>query len=228
LKKLYEMKISLLILTLMLTIPAFAKRTRVAVIDTGFSGLYGSKAALTQLCKTGHHDFSTKEDIVGFDRSGHGSYVATIIAKETVHKKYCMMILKVFGVRDGRYTVSSAVKKAVKNGADIINLSLELLNYSEYDKKVFTWATKRGVKIFVAAGNKGQNINKFCNAYPTCYKLNDNLIRVGALNVYGNLAKYSNYGIRIAVYKFGEYNSRTLGTSFAAPRAVADYLNELR
>jgi subtilisin family serine protease len=213
---------------LLLSAPALGKQIRVAVVDTGFSGIYGSQAALQQLCKKGHHDFSTGENIVGYDKSGHGSYVATIITKETEHKDYCMMILKVFGSKSGKFTVSKAIKKAVKNGATIINLSLELLHYSEYDKKVFKWATKKGIKIFAAAGNKGQNLNKFCNSYPSCYKLNDNLVRVGALDVYDNKADYSNYGMSIAVYKFGEYDERTLGTSFAAPRAVASYLNELR
>jgi len=216
-----------IITVLFLSISANAM-TRIGIIDTGFSGIYNTKASLKALCKEGHYDFDMKSPTVGYDEMGHGSFVANIIAKETVHTNYCLQIYKVFGkgaINDPK-VVSNAIVKAVKNGATLINLSLTMFNHSEYDKKVVRWATKRGVKIYAAAGNESTNLNKVCKSYPSCYNLNDNLIRVGALNRFGKKADYSNYGMSVAVYKFGMYDSKTLGTSFAAPRALAFHLNE--
>lgn len=202
-------------------------KTKVAIIDTGFTPMMFS-SAWEKICKTGHYDYSKDTPTVGMDVILHGSLVALIITDEAPDEDYCLQIYKVMGGKATYVDVARAINKAVDNGAKVINLSLTVNVYTAAMHKAVIRATRLGVKIFAAAGNAGQNLNEYCNVFPQCLKrINNNLILVGAANKHGELERYSNYGVKVAVYNWGDIG-QARGTSFAAPRALAQYLTEAK
>ncbi|OGY51183.1 MAG: hypothetical protein A3B89_00130 [Candidatus Buchananbacteria bacterium RIFCSPHIGHO2_02_FULL_40_13] len=98
-------------------------------------------------------------------------------------------------------TLVEAINYAVKNGADIINLSLVGFEYNVALENAVRQANQSGVLIVAAAGNaesdqsaKDLNIEP---AYPACYGNNsgDNLVvAVSSLAVSGQKSAFSNYG----------------------------------
>ena len=201
---------------------------RIAVIDSGFSPVPFDSSAM-KLCKAGHYDFSTRTASVGYDTMYHGSYVTALINQRAAGKKICFLIYKVFGGKSGVGDLNTALQMAHTNGARAVNLSLSFNMYSEEIKKTLQRMTRRGVKVFAAAGNSKTNMNEKCSRYPACYQgLNSNFVRVGALDDDVDVAKYSNYGLKVSVYKYGRLRNGSRGTSFAAPRALGDYVRNLK
>ncbi|PQD96209.1 hypothetical protein CYL18_06315 [Pradoshia eiseniae] len=111
------------------------------------------------------------------------------------------------------------IEYAVKNGADIINMSMGMEMYSKALNEAIQKAYNKGVLIVAAAGNDGiYTVN-----YPAGY---NNVISVGATTQYDVMAKYSNYGRTVDILapgtdilstlpkgKYGTYS----GTSMATP-----------
>ena len=111
------------------------------------------------------------------------------------------------------------IEYAVKNGADIINMSMGMEMYSKALNEAIQKAYKKGILIVAAAGNDGiYTVN-----YPAGY---NNVISVGATTQYDVMAKYSNYGRTVDILapgtnilstlpkgKYGTYS----GTSMATP-----------
>ena len=198
------------------------KLTKIAVIDTGIS----PRAKISMnVCKKGHFDYSRKVPKLGMDASGHGSLVAEIITKNINTADYCLLIYKVAGYGTSAGDMGRAIFEAVRNGAEYINISMGSYTVNNVIEKSLKFAAKKKVKIFLAAGNAGVNLNDYCKWYPTCYKNHgDNVYIVGALNPFGEFSSYTNYGSRIDVYETGEYKGQR-GTSFSSPKALANRLN---
>jgi hypothetical protein len=81
-----------------------------------------------------------------------------------------------------------------------INLSIdgtENPNFSYLDIGELTFLKgydKDGIKIIVAAGNKGKRLNENCKIYPACHKR-----RIPNMIVVGNTGNHSNYGPMVNV-----------------------------
>jgi subtilisin family serine protease len=94
------------------------------------------------------------------------------------------------------YDVRQAIKYAVNNGADIINLSL---TSSTTDQDLFNtiqWAYEQGVLIVSSVGNEAQNLQE-SPVYPACYDQNTEqnyVLGVAASNKLDERADFSNYG----------------------------------
>ena len=219
----------LLLAVLLFGSVANAKIYKIAVIDTGLNPLMTNKETRMHTCQTGHYDFSTKKPELGFDVIGHGTQVSELIVEHAKTKKFCMMHYKIFGgLATSPNDVANAVIKAVKAGAKAINMSISIHAYNARDKRAIKYALRKGVKIFNAAGNAGINLNIHCAVYPACFKIaHRDFYVIGSTNVYGDIAKYSNVGRIIDLYELGDYN-KSRGTSFAAPRALGNYINSLR
>lgn len=203
-------------------------RYKIAVIDTGFTPMMFDTTGF-KLCESGHYDFNTNTPTVGRDTMGHGAYVTALINHHAQTNNICFLVYKVFGenVKD-QYAVTNALIKAYKAGAKAVNMSLYMTQYSERTRRVFKYVSKRGVKLFVASGNHGVDLNKICRYYPVCYKgINPRLTIVGATDRYNRVARYSNIGAKLTVYQFGDVG-RSRGTSFASPRALGDYVRGLK
>ena len=122
--------------------------------------------------------------------------------------------------------VVSAIKYAVSQGADVINLSFVGFDNSSELRDAVEWAYGRNVVVVAAAGNgmasssSGVNLNSI-PAYPACYGATDaakrQLLAVASVDRYGKKSIFSNFGSDcISLAAPGEY-LRGLAFSASAP-----------
>ena len=208
----------------------------VAVVD---SGIDLDHPELTDSIIAGY-DFANN-DTLPEDDTGHGTKVCGIlnalgnnnhgIAGVAWNIDIAIMPLKFMKNNDGKTTGSlsdaiDAIYYAVDHGADIINASWGFYSYSASLAEAIQYARDNGVLFIASAGNKSQD-NDTNDHYPSNYPY-DNVIAVAAMNRYGNLASFSNYGeqsVDIAApgdglsttIPGGGYTSWVSGTSFATP-----------
>ena len=192
----------------------------VAVLDTGIDKDHEDLSGQI-VGEVNFTDSSTVDDIYG-----HGTHIAGIIAAKSndigiVGIAPDVRLLNVKVVNDrGRCQVSDLVEGiiwAVDNGADVINISIEISEPSSAMEDAVKYAWDNGVIIVAAAGNGGSQIP----VYPAFY---DNCLAVAAVNESDNLAPLSNTGSWVDLaapgYKIystfpgNEYKLET-GTSFA-------------
>ncbi len=206
----------------------------VAVIDSGLFGVGSGEI---------HEDIDPAKVVKQYnflddntdvtDTKGHGTYVAGSIFAKTnngagiagIMPEVNIMPLKVFGSGEAENSaVIAAIDYAVKNGADVINMSLGGKNNSELLRQACDDATKAGVLVVAAAGNDGTSDL----IYPAAY---DSVIGVAALTKSNELYENSQYGESVFVAapgdgivcvdnKTNQYCSKT-GTSLAAPEVAA-------
>jgi hypothetical protein len=155
---------------------------------------------------------------------GHGTLVAGIIA--AIAPQAMIMPLRVFddtGQADTA-TIIRAIRYAVKNGANVINLSFGLSQPSKAVGSAIAYALKNGVIVVASAGNSNSNVPQYPAAYP-------GVISVAATTNQDRKASFSNYGTTVYVDAPGAnivsayprgYYAVVSGTSFAAPMAAAE------
>ncbi|WP_228702759.1 S8 family peptidase [Salisaeta longa] len=181
-------------------------------------------------------------DVTGPDAE-HGTHVAGIIGAERDNNEGIngiapVRIMAIRAVPNGDERdkdVANAIRYAVNNGADIINMSFGK-SYSPYKKVVdraVQYATQHDVLMVHAAGNDGTNIDSTAN-YPSKYYAgggqSSTWIEVGASSWKNNgqlAADFSNYsatrvdvfapGVDIYSTVPGGKYKRNSGTSMAAP-----------
>lgn len=137
-------------------------------------------------------------------------------------------------------TAAQAIKYAVLNGADIINMSFSGTSYDAAFASIVKEAYDHGVLIVAAMGNQdnGGIDADTTPVYPTCFEDGqDWVLGVAAIDEDGNKADFSNYGrnctdvsapgtnIFGAQYADGELNTEEYGgyydgTSVAAPQVT--------
>ncbi len=162
-----------------------------------------------------------EKDYVPQDLTGHGTHVAGIIAANTPSQVKIMPV-RVFGNNGGAsdFNIVKGIEYAVKNGADIINLSLGGYGTTSYLEKAIDYAYSKGVMVVTSAGNEARDM---AHDYPAAFP---EVITVGATGRDGDLLFYSNTGAELDVCAPGEKivsaapgggtRSRS-GTSMAAP-----------
>ena len=203
---------------------------KVAVID---SGLQQNHEDLANNAEVGRNfvggaagtDYSV-------DNGSHGTHVAGIIAADDngiggvgvapdAHVRgYC-----VFPAGEGAGADSAeimrAIRAAVEDGNDIINMSLGGPMYNaDYEKVVYD-AYQKGVAVFVSSGNEDTDGYSFPAAY-------NGAISVGAVDQNSARAAFSNYGSTVKLAFPGVHIYSTLptnygymsGTSQASPAAA--------
>jgi|GEM_PF-440098 len=155
------------------------------------------------------------------DLFGHGTHIAGIIAQNTPENVKIMPV-RVFN-RDGDAPDSIIVRGisyAVKNGADVINMSLGGYGATAYLDKAIDYAVSSGVMVIASAGNEAKDNSHY---YPAAFP---EVLTVGATGRNGDLLYFSNTGDSIDVCAPGEkivsaapggsIGTRS-GTSMAAP-----------
>lgn len=202
---------------------------RIGIIDTGYSDALAEFPL--KLCEEGHYDFSINEECLGVSDT-HGSEIATIIANHLQDVDYCAVIYQLVG-SNGQIEIPNmllALEKAQKEHLNAINISLVGVEASFEEENLIRILSDNGTRVFAAAGNDNRDLDAACIAYPACYDI-PNLYSVGALTPdHLNVAHYSNHGTRVKLWYAGIYSTDTrtaYGTSFAAPRALADYIYAL-
>jgi len=176
----------------------------------------------------GYNFLSNNPDVS--DDNGHGTNITSIISAHTnnhigiaaVNWHAKVMVLKALNdLGGGEYShVAKAIRYAVNNGAQIINMSFGTYLDSEILKQAVDYAVSRNVTVIAAAGNNGQRRV----LYPAAY---DNVIAVGAVDGSNQRASFSNYGeevdisapglnIPTAGYSHSKEYVKSSGTSYAA------------
>jgi len=201
---------------------------KIAVIDGGFNLRIAPAETRAKLCKSGHFDFTRNKAMLGYQRDSHAVIVSNAIVKNIKHNNYCIVIYKVVGDRHNKLgTINAAVKRAFRKGLDAVNISLITNAYQEeFYRTIKTVMRRSKMYIFVAAGNDNRDLDKVCNMYPACYKINNPKFRVIGSVDYRFRSGYSNYGSIIHNYENGMQNG-FFGTSFASPKALGKYINAL-
>ena len=212
-----------------------SRQVVIAVVD---SGVDLDHPELVERLIAGY-DFANN-DTVPEDDTGHGTKVCGIlgavgnnnvgIAGVTWNIDIAIMPLKFMKNNDGKTTGTlsdaiNAIYYAVDHGADIINASWGFYSYSVSLGEAIQYARDHGVLFIASAGNKSQD-NDTNDHYPSNYPY-DNIIAVAAMNRYGDLASFSNYGEEsvdiaapgegLSTTIPGGYSSWVSGTSFATP-----------
>ncbi|MBU4421845.1 S8 family serine peptidase [Candidatus Parcubacteria bacterium] len=140
----------------------------------------------------------------------HGTAVAGIIAAEGnnafagagIAWKAKIMDLRAFdeiGESD-TVLVQRAIEYAVKNGADIINMSFVGLGYSSALEETIKYAYQKGVLMVAAAGNESNSMHRtnldITKSYPVCFDGEGEnwVLGVAGTDMEDALADFSNYG----------------------------------
>lgn len=200
------------------------KGVTVAVIDTGVKANHEDLPNLRRVEVT-----NGKEPLGLDDATGHGTHVAGIIGAAMGNGKggagiapgATILSLRVVNAAGYIYdsALIAALRTAVKNGAQIVNISIGGTAYNAVFQKVINEATEAGVTVVAAMGNDGTN----CLNYPAGY---DNVIGVVSVDRTNNRASGSSYGTwgdvaapGAAVWSTtynGSYGPKS-GTSMASP-----------
>ncbi len=212
---------------------------RIAIVD---SGVDADHPELVDVLIPGY-DFANR-DSDPEDDAGHGTRVCGIIGAKGANASGSagvawntpieIMPLKFMRLKDGSTTgytsdAVDAIYYAVDHGATIINASWGFSSYSKALEDAIKYARNHGVLFVASAGNSGEDNDKVAH-YPSNYQL-ANVIAVAAMNRYGELASFSNYGqnsVHVAAPgsglkttdRDGGTASWVSGTSFAAPWVV--------
>lgn len=164
----------------------------VAVIDSGVSDTH---PALRSAVRRGR-DFGLPQQSGQCDEVGHGTLVAGIIAGRSRDGSAFTgiapeaRILPVRVLRDSRRAfdqelpsrIAQAIRWAVREGADVVNLSLETVPTPELEDAV-RYAVDRGVVLVAAAGNQESGQQRNQPAFPAGYP---EVIAVAGVDEQGN------------------------------------------
>lgn len=156
------------------------------------------------------------------DDIGHGTHVAGIIAANknvqgimgAGDPRIKIMPVKVLSSKVNGFVfngklitdvVADAMIFAIKNGAEVINLSLgwpKLIDTAKV-RQAFQMAEEQNVIVIAASGNNSKDLPTFPCAY-------ENVICVGASDNRGELAEFSNHGSKVDIVAPGEYIVSTI------------------
>ncbi len=195
------------------------KELTVAVIDTGVSlgtfTMYFKKSRLSKKSInliTGEKGISSVYD----GNAGHGTRVASIIAKGTPDN-VSIMVIKISNTKEYSLDyIEKGIRYAIDNGADVINISsMGILNgsadaFTENNaSSVFKEAEEKGIPIVCCAGNQGKYYSlddeTFC--YPVGMRYS-NIFGIGSLSISGNTlirSSFSNQGYFVDYEVIGEH-----------------------
>jgi subtilisin family serine protease len=221
----------------------------VAVIDTGIQ-------QQTQLQVSGGGEVLNGETTSDkTDDDGHGTMVSSIIAAQKVNglgmqgiaPGVSLMSLREAGCNatsgNDEKTMATAIDYAVRNGAQVINISQDGYDTDPNLAAAVQYAYDNGVVIVASAGNQGDRDTTDSNGtdygvnprtYPASYQ--PYVLAVGAVDQFGNVAPFSETGSAKNSYFVGVSapgvqvggllpNGKIAiddGTSFAAPYVAAE------
>lgn len=214
----------LAIVLLFLSCNALGKeaRTKIAIIDTG---VVMDPFFEKYLCENGLQDFT---DTTPVDTNGHGTIVTYTVINGLNPNEYCFYSLKFYDKDEPRSKDNeiTALKYLLKLNVSYLNMSLNGPSELPSERSYLAQLISLGVKVVVAAGNEGKDLQKNCLFYPACYSFPYNFYVLGSLDQYDNKAASSNYNGPVTHYEHGQmcYGSKC---KFGTSGAVPNFLNRL-
>ncbi|GEM_PF-3042252 len=199
----------------------------IAIID---SGVCMHSALVPRILSYGY-DYVDSDDDPSNDLFGHGTHVAGIVADCTQGCPVYLYPIRVLHAGGGgsMSNVINAVREAIRQDVDVINLSIESRRVSDALDTAIRDALSAGILVVVSAGNSNCDTR---DIYPA-HMPDMGVLVVGAAEKSGDTcvkADYSNYGESVDIYAFGTdiiscsrsggYVTNT-GTSMAAPHMSA-------
>ncbi len=160
----------------------------------------------------------------------HGTLVSGVIAAKPqnqtgmwgVAPNAKILPVRVFGLNGSIFTSSyiEAVGYAANRGADIINLSLGGSVPTDIEELAFSQILQQNPKLVIVASSG--NENNASAAYPAGY---DGVLSVGASNLFGDRAYYSNYGKGLDVVAPGGDLSTSVGVLGGIPTTGGTWMD---
>ncbi len=197
------------------------KTTYVAVVDTGVDHNHEYLRGRVEPTRINTSDTGTRNS--SMDDNGHGTEVAGVIVDATLDN----VIIRPYKVLNKHgngttVTLAAGINCAVRDGADVINISVGFYEGSDVLEAAIKNANEHDIVIVSAAGNDNTN-NPL---YPSSY---DFVIRVAAVNNQNVAANFSNYGnitisapgVSIMTTTLNNGYFIDSGTSFASPLVAA-------
>lgn len=181
---------------------------RIAVIDSGLD--LSDKRFEGHICPNPGKSFVKDPKLTDaenlLDKNGHGTLVTSIIQQYAGDTKFCFSFYKYYsdtlpGIVNLHNEIK-AIKQAIADGADIINISG---GGPEFDEDESLAIKNNPDTLFVvAAGNDNQDLDKPENKfYPASYGFKNEIV-VGALTADKKRLPQSNYGKNIVFKELGE------------------------
>ena len=137
------------------------------------------------------YDFGDQDSDVQ-DEHGHGTHVVSVLARTAPGVR--VIPVKINPNGQSSFTsasVAEAIYFAVNRGANIINMSLTLAEYSQAVAQAVEYAISSGVFVVAAAGNNSDTVQ-----FPA---LLDNVVAVGSLHYFLERAWFSPTGPEIEI-----------------------------
>ncbi|RME19048.1 MAG: hypothetical protein D6800_14790 [Candidatus Zixiibacteriota bacterium] len=159
-------------------------------------------------------------DEPGGSASGHGTFVAGVIALVAPEAEICAYrVLDTAGTGNG-YTIADAILQAVADGCKVINLSMVLqsVTHGTVDLAI-EYARDNDVLVVAAAGNDSMRTDLFPakDSYTLSVASVDSLNRKSAFSNYGSKIDVCAPGTNIYAPYLDTTYAYWDGTSFAAP-----------
>ncbi len=172
----------------------------VAVLDTGVLTSHPDLSRRISQCKDFTNPKAPMVDGKCEDKNGHGTHVSGIIAADSgsdgkgiygVAPQAKIFAYKVCGANGSCYAddIASGIYDAVKQGANIINMSFGSDQESSLIRDAVSYASSQGVLLVAASGNDGPFQDSI--DYPAAYS---SVIAVGAVNQSRNVTDWSSRG----------------------------------
>ncbi|MBQ8015047.1 MAG: leucine-rich repeat protein [Clostridia bacterium] len=160
--------------------------TVVAIVDTGVDAEHSFLK--NRVIPTNINTSSSGKRNNSGDDHGHGTQIAGVIADCTLSSVY----IKPYKVLDNKgkgtvITVAAGINCAVKDGVDVISVSIGFEENSDVLKSAIDNAEQNDITVVSAAGNDGSDTIY----YPSSYS---SVIKVSATNELNVLANFSSYG----------------------------------
>jgi subtilisin family serine protease len=150
------------------------------------------------------------------DTWGHGTQVAKTIAAYA-GDNYCIRSYKVFYSKEKILPIADAIDKTI--GCDVINLSIDSNENFIQDEYTALYKASQDHKIFISAGNAGENLDNRL-LFPVGYKLIN-------WTIIGNESKISNHG-KIVNQIENRCYKEFCGTSASVAIATGKYVKGLK
>ncbi|PLT31026.1 S8 family serine peptidase [Peribacillus deserti] len=208
----------------------FTHPVKIAVLDTGIN--YDHPDLSSGQILPGY-DF-VNDDADPLDYVGHGTMVSGVIAAQANNHKGIAGVaaknpnIKILPVKIGSAKGAEiadeirGIDYAIKQGADIINISFGSEESSQAEYDAISRAVSKGILVVSSAGNEGEY--KFPVSFPAAYP---EVLSVGSTDSKDKLSVFSNTGEAIDLAAPGEniavptrrggYDLKAAGTSFSAP-----------